>query len=128
VLVVEDNDVNQQVVIGMLKRMGVDYRAVNNGREAVTEFTRTKQHYDGVLMDCEMPDMDGYQATEAIRSWEAEHQLAPTPIIALTAHVLQEHKSRLAEVGMDGHLAKPVSMELLAQMLRQVFKLNNSAA
>ena len=82
-----------------------------------------RQHYDLVLMDCEMPVLDGFTATERLRAWEAQTGAPRTPIIAVTAHVLSEHKEHAQAVGMDGHMAKPVELlqlrELLAHWIAQ---------
>jgi CheY-like chemotaxis protein len=75
-------------------------------------------HYDVVLMDVQMPVMDGYAATRAIRSWERDHALPPTPIIALTALALKEEGARIFEAGCNTHLTKPVKKSTLLEVLR----------
>ena len=82
-----------------------------------------KNTYDLVLMDCEMPVMDGFTAAQKRRSYEAEHGLTAVPIIALSAHVLEEHRVRAKQAGMDGHLAKPIELAKLQALLS-----NNAAA
>ncbi|WP_121381062.1 response regulator, partial [Pseudomonas aeruginosa] len=69
------------------------------------------------LMDCEMPVLDGFSATEQLRAWEAHEQRPHTPVVALTAHILSEHKERARLVGMDGHMAKPVELSQLRELI-----------
>ncbi|MFP5430923.1 MAG: 7TM diverse intracellular signaling domain-containing protein [Gammaproteobacteria bacterium] len=116
VLVVEDNAVNRLVITSMLHKLGVRTRLAHQGEEALAMI---KQHsdIDLILMDCEMPVMDGYTATRQIRSLEQEQGLRHTPIIALTAHALQEHRERCLACGMNDHIAKPISLEELTRLL-----------
>ncbi len=117
VLIAEDNMVNQMVIKGMLKKLKVTFEIANDGVEA---FDNIKQHhdkYDAVLMDCEMPNMDGYDATTAIRSWEKEHNQHPLPIIALTAHAMKERLDKAITSGMNSHLVKPIEIEGLRNCL-----------
>ncbi|WP_285261020.1 response regulator [Halopseudomonas bauzanensis] len=115
VLVAEDNAVSTRVIQGMLSKLKVTCEAVENGREAVEAVTRNR--YDLVLMDCEMQEMDGFTATEQIRQWEQQHAMAPIPIIALTAHILPEHRERARRSGMNGHMAKPIDLAQLKALL-----------
>lgn len=115
VLVVEDNAVSTRVIEGMLSTLEVGYDSVDNGEKAVAQVKLAG--YDLVLMDCEMPEMDGFTATEQIRAWEQKQGLAPVPIIALTAHILPEHRDRARAAGMDGHMAKPVELTQLRALL-----------
>lgn len=115
VLVAEDNAVSSRVIHGMLSKLKVSCDSVDNGRKAVEAVKQG--HYDLVLMDCEMQEMDGFTATEQIRRWERQHALAPVPIIALTAHILPEHRERARLSGMDGHIAKPVELAQLKALL-----------
>jgi signal transduction histidine kinase/DNA-binding response OmpR family regulator len=117
VLVAEDNHLSQKVIRGMLAKLGVQATAVANGREVVEEVSR--HNYDVVLMDCDMPFMDGYAATQAIREWEKLTNRRATPILALTAHILDEHKEKSRLSGMNEHLSKPIELsELQAALLR----------
>ena len=75
------------------------------------------QRYDLVLMDCEMPVMDGFSATEQLRAWEIAERRPRTPVVALTAHILSEHKERARQAGMDGHMAKPVELSQLRDLI-----------
>lgn len=118
-LVAEDNPVNQMVIRGMLAKLGVPCEVVNNGREAVSRVLDNPEHFSLILMDCEMPDMDGFQATQAIRELESFQHRRPITILALTAHALQEHIDHCIESGMNGHLAKPLSLDSLRDALQR---------
>jgi CheY-like chemotaxis protein len=114
VLVVEDNPVNQRVAATMLASFGCQVTLVANGREAVEALVRPT--FDLVLMDCFMPEMDGFEATRLIRQREwgtARH----VPIIALTASASDDERLRCLEAGMDDYLAKPYRKAELAQVL-----------
>jgi CheY-like chemotaxis protein len=113
VLVVEDNAVNQTVVRAMLERLGMTVAVAHHGAEAVAAVEA--HDVDLVLMDCQMPVMDGYEATRRIRS--AAHPRAQVPIVALTAHALAEDRQRCHEAGMNDYLPKPVTGEALAEVL-----------
>lgn len=116
VLVIEDNNLSQKVIRGMLAKLGVRSDVVNNGQEALDAIQH--QHYDLLLMDCEMPVMDGYEATRRIRAWESDNARRRTPIVALSAHILKEIKERCRLAGMDAHMAKPVDLNELRETLR----------
>ncbi len=115
VLVAEDNPVNQMVIEGLLQQFQIRPQFAKNGKEAVE--LATGQAFDVILMDCEMPELDGYQATVHIRTWEDEHQQPRTRIIALTAHVESEHQKRVFSSGMDQYLSKPVTLAQLRAAL-----------
>ncbi|MEJ2423231.1 MAG: response regulator, partial [Candidatus Thiodiazotropha sp.] len=117
VLVVEDNPVNQAVVKKMLEKSGLSPVTANDGVEAI-EVLRGEQ-FDVVLMDCQMPRMDGYEATEAIRDREKKQALKRTPIIAMTANAMSGDRERCLACGMDDYLSKPVKPAQLENMLRQ---------
>jgi two-component system, sensor histidine kinase and response regulator len=116
VLLVEDNPVNQQVAQAMLTKLGMQMALANDGREAVEQ---VKAHdFDLILMDCQMPVMDGYEATAAIRRLP-EARGAHLPIIALTANAMQGDRQKCLEAGMDDFLSKPYSlMQLKTALLR----------
>lgn len=116
VLVVEDNPVNRQVMGALLQRLGVGYRFAENGREAVHRYTEAHAEYQLIFMDCEMPEMNGFDATRHIRQLEAERNLPRKPIIAITAHALAEGEQRCLDAGMDSVLTKPVSLQMLAEL------------
>ncbi|SDR82653.1 Signal transduction histidine kinase [Halopseudomonas litoralis] len=115
VLVAEDNEVSTRVIQGMLSKLNIACDAVENGKKAVQAVRQG--HYDLVLMDCEMHEMDGFTATEQIRQWEQQNAFAPLPIIALTAHILPEHRERARRAGMNGHMAKPIELAQLKAVL-----------
>jgi signal transduction histidine kinase/ActR/RegA family two-component response regulator len=118
VLVVEDNSVNQRVATALLKRMGATVDVAANGREAVDASERID--YDIILMDCQMPVMDGYQATGQIRARESNRPTEKrTPIVALTAHAMPGDSQRCLDAGMDDYITKPVSPKDLSTMLEK---------
>jgi CheY-like chemotaxis protein len=114
VLVVEDNAVNQKVAVALLSRLGVRTDVANHGREAVERMKAFA--YDLVLMDCQMPVMNGYDATIEIRKGEASR--ARVPIVAMTADVIDGSRERAMEAGMDDFVAKPVDVQELTRALR----------
>ena len=116
ILVAEDNVVNQKVIGQHLKRLGIASVIVSNGRE-VLDILQT-QTFDLILMDCQMPEMDGLLATERIRAWEAAAGLRRVPIIALTAGVADMNRESCFAAGMDDYMAKPVRWELLPGILQ----------
>jgi len=115
VLVAEDNSISTKVIRGMLGKLNLQPDTASNGAEAL-QAMKAKQ-YDLVLMDCEMPVLDGFSAAAQLRSWEAEVHRERTPVVALTAHILSEHKERARQAGMDGHMAKPVEMSQLRKLI-----------
>ncbi len=120
ILVAEDNTVNQMVIEKMLQRLGHQCEIVNNGREAMERYAAqcvNGKPYDIVLMDCEMPIMDGYEATQAIRRYEEEKNCRRCPVIALTAHIMEEEIKKCQQAGMDNHITKPINQVRLAQLL-----------
>ncbi|MAK50910.1 ATP-binding protein [Marinobacter sp.] len=122
-LVVEDNPVNQRVATAMLKRLGFHTDSANNGKEALDRVTTNHTGYDIILMDCQMPVMDGYEATRYIREWEQSNAQIGTPIIALTADVLPGTEKSCLDCGMNDYLAKPVRKEMLREVLSRWIKL-----
>ncbi len=119
ILVAEDNDINQQIARGLLERIGATVSVANNGRIALDMLVAGGHDaYDLVLMDLQMPEMDGLEATRRIR---ADARLAHLPIIAMTAHAMVEERQRCIDAGMDDHVAKPIVVERLVQaILRHV--------
>ena len=114
ILVVEDNAVNRKVAVGMLEQLGYTVEIAVDGAQAVDVFRPGA--FDAILMDCQMPRMDGYDATTAIRALEpAGH----TPIVAMTASAMASDRERCLAVGMDDYLSKPINRELLATVLRE---------
>ena len=120
ILLAEDNFLNMEIATELLQMRGAQVVPAENGREAVEAFQREKPFFfDAVLMDMQMPEMDGCQATEAIRSLDRPDARS-TPIIALTANAFAEDISRTAQAGMDAHLAKPINIEQLCATLTKL--------
>ena len=118
VLVVEDNPINRLVAERMLRRHGLEVASVEDGLAAVERLTRTNAPFDLVLMDCQMPELDGLDATRRIRAWEqAQPSARHVPIVALTAGAFDEDRDRTREAGMDDFLTKPIDARLLAERL-----------
>ncbi len=117
VLLVEDNFVNQEVAVASLESCGIAVDVANNGEEALSLFA--KDGYDVVLMDCQMPVMDGYMATTRIRELEQDEERVHVPIVAMTADAVKGDKERCYQVGMDDYLSKPFTQSDLHSMLRK---------
>jgi CheY-like chemotaxis protein len=115
ILVAEDNSISTKVIRGMLGKLNLQPDTASNGEEALRAMKA--QRYDLVLMDCEMPVLDGFSATQQLRAWERGNQRARTPVVALTAHILAEHKDRARQSGMDGHMSKPVELSQLRELV-----------
>jgi CheY-like chemotaxis protein len=115
VLVVEDNIVNQKLATKMLEILGCSVDVAANGIEAVGMIK--KLSYDLVFMDCQMPEMDGYEATAEIRRYEdtSKH----TPIIAMTAHTMVGDREKCLEAGMDDYISKPIKKEAVSEMMKK---------
>jgi CheY-like chemotaxis protein len=121
VLVAEDNLVNQKLAVRMLERLGYQPDVVSNGHEALAAFER--EVYAAIVMDCQMPVMDGYEATRRIREQEqrsdASRDRAHIPIIALTANAMQGDRERCKAAGMDDYLSKPVKTDDVGKILQR---------
>jgi len=117
-LLAEDNEVNQQIAVELLELAGARVAVANNGQEAVAQLWASLEGepFDGVLMDLQMPEMDGFGATRQIR---ADPRFASLPIIAMTAHALLEERQHCLEAGMNDHIAKPIEPEALFHTLRR---------
>ena len=116
-LVAEDNKVNQLVAGKLLERLGATVHYANNGQEAVARFDALHDNLDIILMDCEMPVMDGYTATKTIRNRDSKH--STIPIIALTAHALDEYRNRAVAAGMDDYITKPINLQTLIDAIKR---------
>jgi CheY-like chemotaxis protein len=118
VLVAEDNLVNRKLATTLLRKPGHKVKAADNGRKAVQAMQAAKDRpFDVVLMDLQMPEMSGFEASQAIRQWESGG--ARVPLIALTAHAMPGDRERCLEAGMDGYLSKPIDVdELIATVER----------
>jgi len=120
ILVAEDIDINREILSAILEETGVAVVFAENGRQAVSLFSEGPGKFDLILMDINMPEMDGYEAARRIRAFEAAGAGAPdreVPIIAMTANVFKEDIDRCLEAGMNGHIGKPIEAE---DMLRQL--------
>ena len=119
ILLVEDNELNMEIAQIVLKKAGLVIDTAENGSEAVAK--AQAKRYDMILMDIQMPVMNGYEATRAIRQLKDKH-LADVPIIAMTANAFQEDKEKALSEGMDGHVAKPLKVEVLLQAMQEALK------
>lgn len=115
ILLVEDNPINQKVALKILSKLGYRADSAANGLEAIT--TLEKTDYDLVLMDCQMPELDGYEATKRIRQFKPDGKNFKIPIIAMTAHAMKGDRDKCIEAGMNDYLTKPVKSKDLSQML-----------
>jgi two-component system, sensor histidine kinase and response regulator len=125
VLVVEDNEINQQVARELLEGFGLNVEIASNGRQAVEMICQKNIQFDAVLMDLQMPEMDGYQATSTIRNVQNQKLL---PIIAMTAHAMQSEIQHCLEVGMNDYIAKPVDPEKLELVLKRWINIKPASA
>lgn len=120
VLLAEDNIINQKVAVGMLERKGMHVTVANNGREAVDILLQNDcHHFDLVLMDMDMPVLDGYDATRAIRN---NLHLSHLPVIAVTAHTKDEDREKSFAAGVMEHIAKPIKPDILYSAISDVLK------
>jgi CheY-like chemotaxis protein len=122
ILLAEDNPVNEKVATHTLRKLGYEVHAVADGKAAVAAWRNG--HYDLILMDCQMPVLDGYEATREIRSLEGGQRRIP--IVALTAHAMKDDDVKCMAAGMDHHLTKPLDRVRLQAFLDQYFDPENS--
>jgi two-component system sensor histidine kinase/response regulator len=118
ILLAEDNEINQQIAVELLEGVGARMTVANNGREAVEHLQKAPGAYDLVLMDLQMPEMGGYEATAKIRS---DARFAKLPIIAMTAHATLEEKQRCLEAGMNDHISKPIDPRALYETVGRFY-------
>jgi len=120
ILLVEDNPVNQRVAQRTLQKLSAEVTIANNGAEALEQIAASA--FDAVLMDCQMPVMDGFTATQRIRDSERRRGVKRLPIIALTANVMSEDREKCIAAGMDAHLGKPIEPAQLIEVLSRYLK------
>ena len=120
ILLVEDNLVNQKVASLLLKKSGYEVDIANNGQEALDYLCDPTNQYHTVLMDCMMPVKDGFSASAEFRAYERQYNIAKTPIIALTASVLDEDIRRCSESGMDDYISKPFNKSVLLEKIKNI--------
>jgi two-component system sensor histidine kinase/response regulator len=125
VLLVEDNELNQEVAVGMLQRLDIEVEIAADGAEAVRMVNAAAAGYDAVLMDIQMPKLDGISATRMLRARYAADRL---PIIAMTAHASQDERDRCAAVGMNEYLSKPVTVDRVQAVLRDFHRRSPASA
>lgn len=122
ILLVEDNELNQEIAQTILEDAGFIIETANNGRIAVEKMEQAVPgQYDLILMDIQMPVMNGYEATKQIRALK-NPDIAAIPIIAMTANAFEEDREKSFAAGMNGHLAKPVSVETLVNTICKIMK------
>jgi CheY-like chemotaxis protein len=119
IMLVEDNPVNRKVAVRLLEKQNHTVATANHGREALELLDQMNWRVDLILMDVQMPEMDGYQATAAIRQMEIARG-GHVPIVAMTAHALDRDRERCLAAGMDAYLTKPIRMEKLLEVLEKV--------
>ena len=116
----EDNKLNQEIAVALLEEAGFTTEVAENGQEAVEVLRKTEAgYYRLVLMDVQMPVMGGYEATQQIRQLE-DKAVANIPILAMTANAFEEDRQAALRCGMNGHVAKPIEIDKLLEMMEQV--------
>ncbi|MGB1465563.1 MAG: 7TM diverse intracellular signaling domain-containing protein [Alcanivorax nanhaiticus] len=121
-LIVDDNHINLMVAEGLCKKLGYTTEVAESGMEAIAVLLSTREPFDLILMDCEMPEMDGFETSRSIIKLQKEGRLTRVPIIALTAHAVPDKIQACHDAGMVGHLAKPINSERLMRTLKQVLR------
>jgi signal transduction histidine kinase/ActR/RegA family two-component response regulator len=120
VLLVEDNFINQEVMRAILSELEINVDVANDGLEALSMLAQSQSAaFDLILMDCQMPNMDGYEATRRIRAGDAGQKFSQIPIAALTANVLDSEREKCREAGMNDYLSKPINFEALKAVLKK---------
>jgi FOG: CheY-like receiver len=114
----EDVDINREIVLALLEPTNVEIDCAVNGAEAVAKFTANPARYEMIFMDLQMPEMDGYTATENIRALETEWA-KEIPIVAMTANVFKEDVEKCLAVGMNDHIGKPLDLDEVIRMLEK---------
>lgn len=122
ILLAEDNELNREIAVELLKEEGFILDTAEDGTIAVEKMRTAKPgQYDLILMDIQMPIMDGYEATRQIRKSE-NPEIAKIPIIAITANAFEEDRQKALEAGMNEHVSKPIDLERLLEVLKNVLK------
>lgn len=122
ILLAEDNELNQEIAVAILEEAGISVEVAGNGQIALDMLTNSEpDYYQLILMDVKMPVMNGYEATKAIRKLENK-KLSSIPIFAMTANAFEEDKREALNCGMNGHLAKPIDVEKLFNLIKKVLK------
>jgi CheY-like chemotaxis protein len=124
ILLAEDNPVNQKVALRVLKHLGYQADVVNNGREAVEAIA--SKSYDLILMDIQMPEMNGLEATQYIRERENASQLNPIAIVAITANATHDDQFTCSDAGMNDYISKPIQIDKLKDILQRYEALKNT--
>ena len=123
ILLAEDNEMNQMIAVAILENAGFTIDIASNGAEAVEKMEQAPAGtYDVILMDIQMPIMDGYEAAKRIRAME-DQKKAEIPIVAVTANAFEEDRKISLEAGMNGHLAKPYDIDVIMQTLSEILNL-----
>ncbi len=131
ILVAEDNIVNQKLVKMMLNKAGYQVLVADNGRIAMEKYTQSPDNFDLIFMDIQMPEMDGFEATRAIRNWEQKSTIkknsktaktpeASVPIVAMTAHALKGYREKCLKAGMDDYITKPINRKLAFEIIENL--------
>ena len=123
ILLVEDNEINQELVLALLTNNGLIVKVANNGREALDILN--KEEFDGVLMDCQMPEMDGYEVTRKLRQQE---RLKDLPVLAMTANAMVGDREKVLAAGMNDHIAKPINVEEMFTIIARWIRPSNPIA
>jgi len=123
ILLAEDNPVNQKVALRVLKHLGYQADVVGNGKEVIKAIA--DKSYDLIFMDIQMPEMDGLEATQYIRSQEKESQLPPIAIVAITANATHDDQYTCHKAGMNDYISKPIQIEELRKILQRYESLKN---
>ncbi|MFA6504952.1 MAG: response regulator [Treponemataceae bacterium] len=118
ILLAEDNEINQQIAVELLKSVGIETVVANTGREAIEILSKSEGSFDIVLMDIQMPDMDGYETTKRIRE---DSRFSALPIIAMTAHAMVEEQQKAKDFGMNDHIAKPIDPKTMFATIRRYY-------
>lgn len=122
ILLVEDNELNREIAVTILEDAGMIVDTANDGTDAVERMvSATEDQYDLILMDIQMPKMDGYTATKEIRTL-SNNKKANIPIVAMTANAFEEDKEKAFKTGMNGHLAKPINIDMILKMMDEIFQ------